>query len=361
MTHLPPLTWRKFPAAVLAKDPSMFAKWNNLNAQRLNLPILCAEAMTQALTVFGKGTEYLLVAEHQGAVAAMMVLVPVGIGRWQTFQPSQLPLGAWVAVPEIDLAALCASAMQRGLGLCLVLSVTQVDPLQAARTVDNAQTRHIEYIDTAWIDIEGDFDTYWNARGKNLRQNIRKQHNKLATDGVTTVMRVLCEPEQMAPAIARYGAMESAGWKGEIGTAIHPDNDQGRFYIQLLADAAGRGEARIFEYLFGDQTVAMNLCLLRGGTLLVLKTTYDERIPSALSPASLLREAELRYIFGSPDIRRIEYYGRVMDWHTKWSSMQRTLYHLTTYRLALLKRLADRSRAKSVTAAPATLAQSGSR
>ena len=104
----------------------------------------------------------------------------------------------------------------------------------------------------------------------------------------------------------------------------------------------------------------MNLCLLRGGTLLVLKTTYDERIASALSPASLLREAELRYIFDSPDIRRIEYYGRVMDWHTKWTSMQRTLYHLTTYRLALLKNFADHGRAKRVTAAPGTLAQSSS-
>lgn len=208
MTHPPSLTWRKFPATVLAKDPALVTKWNNLNAQRLNLPILCAEAMTQALAVFGKGTEYLLVAEHQGTVAAMMVLVPIGIGRWQTFQPSELPLGAWAAIPTISLIVLCASAMQRGLGLCLVLPVTQVDPLQAGRAVDNAQTRHIEYIDTAWLDIEGDFDTYWNVRGKNLRQNIRKQHNKLATDGVAAAMRVLREPGQMAPAIDRYGAME---------------------------------------------------------------------------------------------------------------------------------------------------------
>lgn len=352
MTHLLPLNWRKFPATVLNEDPSLFASWNSLNAQRLNVPILCAEALTQALAVFGKGTEYLLIAEYQGVVVAMMVLVPNGLGRWQTFQPSQLPLGAWVAVPGIGLTDLCASAMQRGLRLCLVLSVTQVDPLQATRAVDNAHTRHTEYIDTAWIDIEGDFDTYWNARGKNLRQNVRKQHNKLAADGISTAMRVLCEVEQMAPAIARYGAMESAGWKGENGTAIHPDNYQGRFYIPLLEDAARRGEARIFEYLFDDQTVAMNLCLLRSGTLLVLKTTYDERIASSLSPASLLREAELRYIFSSQDIRRIEYYGRVMDWHTKWSSMQRTLYHLTTYRLALLKRLADRVRSRGVTAEP---------
>lgn len=125
---------------------------------------------------------------------------------------------------------------------------------------------------------------------------------------------------------------------------------------QALPAAA---KPRIFEYLFNDQTVAINLCLLRGGTLLVLKSTYDERIASAFSPASLLREAELRYIFDSPDIRRIEYYGHVMDWHTKCTRMQRTLYHFITYRLALLKTFADHGRAKRVTAAAAILSQTG--
>jgi Acetyltransferase (GNAT) domain len=227
-----------------------------------------------------------------------------------------------------------------------VLSVTQVDPLQAARHDDERDTWYSDYIDTAWVEIDGSFDDYWAARGKNLRQNMRKQRNKLAADGITTTMRVLREAGDMAGAIARYGVLESAGWKAGEGTAIHPDNDQGRFYTRLLEAAAARGEALVFEYLFGEQTAAINLCLMRGGTLVVLKTTYDERIPKTLSPAFLLREEELRHLHAGHEVRRIEYYGRVMDWHTKLTDRQRTLYHLTTYRWPLLKQLAQRRRAQ---------------
>ena len=141
--------------------------------------------------------------------------------------------------------------------------------------------------------------------------------------------------------------MESTGWKASQGTAIHPDNDQGRFYLQLFEDAARQGQALVTEYLFGDHTVAMNLSLLRRGELVVLKTTYDESIGKALSPASLLREDELQAFFDGGEVKRIEYYGRTMDWHTKLTEQQRTLYHLTTYRWPWLKNLAERRRERA--------------
>ena len=98
----------------------------------------------------------------------------------------------------------------------------------------------------------------------------------------------------------------------------------------------------------------MNFGLVRGGTWVVLKTTYDESIPKALSPASLLREEELQFIFGQGEIRRLEYYGRAMEWHTKLTDRQRTLYHLTGYRWPWLKALAARRAQAEV---PATVTE----
>jgi CelD/BcsL family acetyltransferase involved in cellulose biosynthesis len=343
-----PYTWRKLPAAALQSDETLRNDWDRLNAQGLNLPFLCAQAVGAALAVFGTGRECLLVAIQGAAPAAMLVLVPDGALRWRTFQPSQLPLGAWVAGPGVALPALCRSAMRGPLGLCLALSVTQIDPLQAPRAADAPDLRCSAYIDTAWVDIQGSFDDYWAARGKNLRQNMRKQRNKLAAEGTVTTLRVLRGADEMAPVIARYGALESAGWKAGQGTAIHPDNDQGRFYTRLFEEAAQRGEALVFEYLFGERTAALNLGLLRGGTWVVLKTTYDESIPKTLSPAFLLREEELQHLFAGREVRRIEYYGRVMDWHTKLTDQRRTLYHLTVYRWPLLKQWAQRRQAAAM-------------
>jgi len=238
------------------------------------------------------------------------------------------------------LQALSQDLVSGPLGLSVAVSVTQVDPLYAAPPADGPSWAVTPYIDTAWVDIQGSFDDYWQQRGKNLRQNMRKQRNKLAGEGISSSMRVLSEVADMAPALVRYGALESTGWKGENGTAIHPDNAQGRFYLQLFEAAAARGEALFYEYLFDQQTVAMNLCLLRQGQLIVLKTAYDESIKT-LSPAFLLREEEMQLFFGEGRIRRIEYFGKVMDWHTKLTSERRTLYHLTQFRWGWLKRLAQ--------------------
>jgi hypothetical protein len=200
--------------------------------------------------------------------------------------------------------------------------------------------------------LAGSFNDYWVARGKNLRQNMRKQRNKLAADGIETTLRVLTDPALIGPALGRYGALESAGWKAQQGTAIHPDNAQGRFYLALFQQAAARGEAVFYEYLFGEQTVAMNLCLLRHGQLIVLKTAYDESIKT-LSPAFLLREEELQSFFAEGQIKRIEYFGKVMDWHTKLTEDKRCIYHYTQYRWPWLKRLAERRRAAGRSSEPA--------
>lgn len=350
----PILTWRRQAASALQDNADLRAEWDRLNDTRLGTPILCADALTAALAVFGDGSEQVLVARTDKRICAMAVLVPQGRMRWGTFQPSQLPLGAWVAEAELDLDNLARQLVRSGaLGLCLVLSVSQVDPLQAPRRDDAPDNWHDDYIPSPWLEVGDSFDAYWAARGKNLRQNARKQRSKLAADGIAAVMQVINQAQEMAPALARYGALESGGWKAAQGTAIHPDNAQGRFYTRLLEDAALRGQALVTEYLFNGRTVAMNLGLMRNGVWVVLKTTYDETISKALSPASLLREDELQFIFRGNQIRRIEYYGRTMDWHTKLTDRERTLYHLTTYRWPLVKQLAQRRRGRLAAAVAA--------
>lgn len=347
MTLLTRLDWIRTPAFALAKGGEIAREWDRLNGLRMNLPFMSAAAMTAALAAFGNGDERLFVGRQGAQVVAMFLLAPQGRWRWATFQPSQIPLGAWVAEPTLTVGKLARSLIQGPLRACLALSITQIDPLVEPRTVDTSSTQHSDYIETGWVDVEGSFADYWAARGKNLRQNLRKQRNKLAADTVQTQLRVLTTPHDMAPALARYGLLESSGWKAGEGTSIHPDNAQGRFYTQLFVDAAARGEAVIYEYLFDSRTVAMNLGLLRDGVLVVLKTTYDESI-KLFSPASLLREEELQDFFAQGRIRRVEYYGRLMDWHTKLTDRKRTLHHLTVYRWPLLKKLAEMRRVSNV-------------
>ena len=341
----PRIVWRNLPASSLQQDGKLLLDWDRLNAAHGDLPFLAGDAIVSALKILGDGSERLLIAYQGTHVLAMFLLAPRGRFRWQTFQPSQLPLGAWVAEAQLQLPDIAHSLLRGPLGFCLVLSITQIDPHVAPRTADTPDSQHSDYIDTGWIDIQSSFDEYWSARGKNLRQNMRKQRVKLLADGVKLTMQVLHDHADMAPAVARYGSIESAGWKAQKGTAIHPDNAQGRYYRELLEHASRRGEAVVYQYLFDDRIVSMDLCLARKGTLIVLKTTYDESIQT-YSPAFLLREAEMQEIHREGQIKHLEYFGRLMDWHTKWTDQKRTLYHLTLYRWPFLKKLAEARRSK---------------
>lgn len=347
-----PLLWKNLPASSLEQDAKLLLDWDLLNAAHSDLPFLAGKAIVSALKILGDGSERLLIAYEGSNLLAMFLLTPQGKFQWRTFQPSQLPLGAWVAAGHVQLQDIAHSLLRGPLGFCLGLSITQVDPLIAPRAEDTPDRQHCDYIDTGWIDIQGSFDEYWSARGKNLRQNMRKQRAKLLSDGVKLTMQVLRDHADMAPAVARYGNIESTGWKAQKGTAIHPNNAQGRYYRELLENASLRGESIVYQYLFNDRVVAMNLCLVRQGILVVLKTTYDESIQT-YSPAFLLREDELREIYRERQIKRIEYFGRLMEWHTKLTDKKRTIYHLTVYRWPLVKKLAEARRNRSLARMPA--------
>ena len=326
-----PLEWDISAATGLVRTSDLAAAWDRLNAAQRNLPFMASAVLAAALESFGNGDERLLVGRVCDRIVAMLILVPRGPWRWETFQPSQLPLGALVAEPSLSLPALASNLLRRCPGFPLALTLTQLDPWLMPRAVESPTAVSADYIETGWIELEGSFESYWAARGKNLRQNMKKQRAKLADDGIRSEMRVLTDPTDMAAAIERYGALESVGWKAAGGTAIRADNAQGRFYRAAFEAAARRGEAVVFEGLFNDRTVAMNLCLQRDSTLVVLKTTYDESIRN-YSPAFLLNQDAVEALFNGGKIRRVEYYGRLMDWHTKWTDNRRTLYHLSGYR-----------------------------
>lgn len=332
------IEWDRSPAAALS-IPGTAAAWDKLNAQRSDLPFLTAASVTCALEFFGDPAAKLWTGRSNGDVVAMLIAVPDGRLGWRTFQPSQLPLGALVAAPGLELSALARSLWRGPLRRALMMSLTRIDPWLAPREADVASTSQVDYVPTAWIDLDGDFDAYWARRGKNLRQNMRKQRSRLASQGVTVRTRTWTAAEDMADAIARYSALEGAGWKGAEGSAVQTDNQQGRFYRSWFERAARRGEAAVYEGMFDERTVAMNLCLRRAETLVVLKTSYDESVQS-VSPAFLLHEDMLRALFAEGRTRRLEYYGRVMEWHTRWTDNQRMLYHFTAFRWPTMARLA---------------------
>lgn len=333
--------------------PEHAAQWDALVRSRPGTPFLESAFLRPLLDVFGSGGERLCLLQENGRLRAAAIMQRGRKAIWQTFQPSQLPLGAWVTDGHVDLLAATSSLLRQLPGMTLALGASQVDPRLQQRPDDSATLRTQDYIATAWVDVDGSFEDYWEARGKNLKQNTRKQRNKLQAEGVETHIECLTAPEQVAAAIADYGMLESAGWKGADGTAIAPDNAQGRFYRAMLENYCAQGRGRIYRYCFGDKVVAMDLCIHDDTVLVILKTAYDEAYKS-VSPSTLMRQDQFQQLFAEGKFRRIEFFGKVMEWHTRWTSESRTIYHATAYRWAWLKAL--HARRTAVQAAQASIA-----
>ncbi|TWI62983.1 CelD/BcsL family acetyltransferase involved in cellulose biosynthesis [Pseudoduganella lurida] len=328
--------WQLFPATAFDEHAET---WRTLNAATARTPLLAPEFVAPLLREFATSRTLLAICTAADGIVAMTVLAARGGGIWEVLQPSQAPLGLWLHRPDIPLEPLLAALTRRLPGVALLVGLTQRDPLLEARPPDSPTLRTLDYIRTAHVPVAGSFDDYWNARGKNLRSNLKKQRARLLKDGTVTRLQIDRLPEQMALAVADYGRLESAGWKAQLGTAIHPDNAQGRFYAAMLAGFAARGQAAVYRYWFDRQLVAMDLCIEGEGTLIVLKTTYDETVPPGLSPTLLMREEGCRRLFDEKQVVRLEFYGKVMEWHTRWTDEIRTMYHVNHYRWPLLRQL----------------------
>ena len=328
------MKWHVVPASRFAGH---IEEWTRLHREGPASPLLAADFVLPLLEHFATGGELLAICRQDGQTLAMAVLAPGGRARWQTFQPAQAPVGIWLQGPGLDSAALGAALVRALPGFALVLGLTQCDPELYPRPPDAGCAQTLDYILTARISARGDFAQYWEGRGKNLRSNLKKQRARLEREGIAPRLEVLRAPEAVAAAVADYGNMESTGWKAGGGTAVHADNAQGRFYRDMLQAFCSRGAGSIYRYWFGERLVASDLCIEGPDCIVVLKTAYDESVDKALSPTLLMREEETRHLFEQGRVKRIEFYGKVMEWHLRWTDEVRTLYHLNTYRWPALR------------------------
>ncbi len=325
--------WRFHNA--LHSFPSFSKDWDCINRERGNHILLDSRFMESLLRHFGSEKMLLAVCEN-AAEPGMALIEPGKPGFWQTFQPGQSPLGAILLGGNGHGAGESIRELIYGLpGYALGFSVTQQDPdftcfgnLNGTPAVET-----LDYIQTPRLTINGKYEDYWKQRSKNLTHNLLRQRRRLKERGESLEFAIDRSAESVAGAIQEYGLLESTGWKGAEGSAVSPENVQGRFYREMLQDFCERGEAVVYRLRLNGKTVASDLCLERDQTLFILKTAYDESV-QGLSLGLLLHQELFQRTFDDGRIRAIEFYGQLRDWHTKWTNETRTMYHINFYRSA---------------------------
>jgi hypothetical protein len=272
------------------------------------------------------------ISEEQGD-PGLVILHKVRPGFWETFQPSQGPLGLITLGNGRAIEEQMAGLIRCLPGYSLGFSVTQQDPdfTMLQKLNPSRKLEIVNYIDTPRITLRGTFEQYWGARGRDLTRNLTRRLRRATEEGIQLELITVQEPGGVARCIQDYGMLEATGWKGKEGTAVTAENSQGLFYRDMLEKFCERGEGVVYQLSMNGRVIASDLCVRRSGMLVVLKVAYDETVKN-VSPSFLLRRMVLENLFSTGKIQVVEFYGRVRDWHTKWTDEVRTMYHVNFYR-----------------------------
>jgi len=327
------VTWQIIP--VLGELGEWRPQWDTLNARlcRSN-PYFGSRFVEPLLSHFGTGRERLCVHSSDGRIDGMLILAPRRLGVWATFLPAQSQIAPLLVEQPSALKTLLGKLP----GPVWALELLSQDPDWTPLLKDDPDLR-LNWSDhalTISVRLDGSFDQYWDSRAKQLRKNVKRYLRRLREAGMELRLLHRAAPMEMASAVVRYGDLESTGWKGRAGTAIHRSNEQGRFYQDVMEQFAAADAASVYELYFDEELVASRLCLHSDDMLVILKTTYKESM-AGYAPGRLLLYSVLQREFELARAKTVEFYTDANPEQVQWSTGQRPIRHATLFRSPLIK------------------------
>ncbi|MDR2837670.1 MAG: GNAT family N-acetyltransferase [Azonexus sp.] len=321
------MSWELLPAA--AAFAGYAADWDRLNHELYGgHPYFDSRFVGPLLSHFAKGGERLCLYREQGVVRGAVIVEAHGRGRWIVFRPSQAQV---VAILVADARRL--QDLLRVLpGFAWSLECHAVDPRYAPSFAAlRAESVVFPHALTIGVASAQGFAAYWQQRPKNLRSNIRRYFNRIEREVANSGLLSRCAPDEMTVGITRFGQLESAGWKGEAGTAVSIDNAQGRFYTEVLSNFAAAGQAEVCELTFDGQLAASRLLIGNEQMLVIVKTAYDETL-SRFAPGRLLLYRLLEREVARQPQRVVEFYTNATRDQAEWATFSSAIHTIQLFR-----------------------------
>ncbi|MBV9971394.1 MAG: GNAT family N-acetyltransferase [Xanthobacteraceae bacterium] len=208
--------------------------------------------------------------------------LPLLLGWTHPFAPLGTPLIDREATAQVAAGCLAHLAGDTSLPKLLLLpSLTEEGPvaraLRAAAADRGGAHRAFAQHRRAALDLgDGRRDLDEVIGAKRMRE-ARRLRRRLGEAGQVE-FALARYPESIAPALQRFLALESQGWKGVAGTALVQSNAHRRFAEEALDALAGRGAATVAELSLHGRVIASVIVLRSGDHAWSWKMAYDERM-----------------------------------------------------------------------------------
>ncbi len=139
----------------------------------------------------------------------------------------------------------------------------------------------------AGLDVSGSFAD-WQARSlvQKRRKELRRLRNRLSQQG-DVKLETLEKNADAEPFISEFLTLESAGWKGERGTALASKAGLAAATQAALGGLHRAGKLRFWSLKLGARTIATLFAYVEGNKACLGKVAYDQSF-GKYSPGSLL-------------------------------------------------------------------------
>ena len=329
------VTWKAEELNV--SDPHFFNEWDDLSSKfHSTNQLLSTDFVLLLLKYFQNEPLFCVNAETENKTICMMVVRTKNKIIWELFKPSQAQVGLLITHPDFlpDFSSLLKSLPS----FAIRLDFLSLDPQEHSSFINNLSSEESEnYATNMQIKISGSFENYWSSRSKNLRKNISRYENRLEREIKTVSFRTISASEDILSAVDRYGIIESKGWKGKIGTALHPSNRQGQFYREFLYNLSLKNNAVVYELYDADKLVASRLCCLKKNMLIILKTTFDEDYKQ-FALGRLLLKRILQTLFDERSIDIIDFYTNASPEQLEWCTDSRPMFNNSYYSSSIVSK-----------------------
>ncbi|MBB5018311.1 CelD/BcsL family acetyltransferase involved in cellulose biosynthesis [Chitinivorax tropicus] len=317
--------------SALAEFDRYQVEWDAWNARLYNShPMFCHTFVHSLLQHYGDEKVLLMVHRPTGG---LLLTQPYRGQGWTSFLPPQLQAAPLMLNKQAYAERM--SLFKALPGFPIFIDWMAQDPMFSPCQGETSPVESRQHAATTMaITLADSFDTYWAARPKKLRNNIKRYQHRIESTGEPFSLRIHTAPQAMTGALDSYSELEAKGWKGRAGTAITAGSQQWRFYHDVLQKLAAVGSAQVYELVLGGRVVASRLAISANGMLVMLKTTYDEQLKE-LAVGRVLLHTLLQHEFAAGRFQRIEFYTNASADQLEWATEAREIDHITLYRSSL--------------------------
>ncbi len=223
------------------------------------------------------------------------IKLPILTGWTHPYAPLGTPLVDREAAEPAIAAWLAHIATNPALPGLLLLPLVAEDGAFASALSRSLERSQIEWTDfgrhSRALLVPGDDRAHYLERAVSTHRHreLRRTGRRLADQGAL-LFTTATTPQSVAADIEDFFALETAGWKGDGGTAAASSIELHGFFKAAVEELAFEGKAQVDRLLLDGRAIAAAVTLISGSTAWYWKIAYDEAY-ARYAPGMLLSAA----------------------------------------------------------------------